>query len=164
MPIYEFYCPSCNLLIEFFSRRVNTNVPACPHCGGTLSKEVSRISLGPGENSSSDELGDVSFDESRMENAVRDFQDKFEAMGDDSDPRRSAELIRQFSDASGLSFNKDIREAMDRIASGEDPEKVSSEMDEIIDSGEDPFAPADRGGRRAKAAAAPAKDPVLYEM
>ena len=33
MPIYEFYCPDCNTLFNFFSRTVNTTkTPNCPKC------------------------------------------------------------------------------------------------------------------------------------
>lgn len=41
MPIYEFLCPSCNRILQFFSRRPNTEtVPACPHCHGPLTREI----------------------------------------------------------------------------------------------------------------------------
>lgn len=41
MPIYEFLCPSCNKILQFFSRRPNTQiVPACPHCHGPLTREI----------------------------------------------------------------------------------------------------------------------------
>ena len=34
MPIYEFYCPDCNTLFNFFSSRINTEKkPDCPKCG-----------------------------------------------------------------------------------------------------------------------------------
>ena len=34
MPIYEFYCPDCNTIFNFFCRRIVTDKkPACPKCG-----------------------------------------------------------------------------------------------------------------------------------
>mgnify|MGYP003619741779 FL=1 len=42
MPIYEFHCARCNMLLNFFSRRLDVQtLPACPHCGETLSRQVS---------------------------------------------------------------------------------------------------------------------------
>lgn len=164
MPIYEFYCEKCNLIMDFFSRRVNTEtIPNCPHCGGALSKEVSRITIGASQDAS-DELGDSPFDSDRMQNAVEAFQDKFDAMGNDADPKRSAELMKQFTEASGVAFNKDIREAIDRIASGEDADVVSSELDDMIGNGADTFAPSDRGLGGKVQTLPPRKDTNLYDM
>jgi putative FmdB family regulatory protein len=34
MPIYEFFCDSCNVIFNFFSRRIDTTTaPSCPRCG-----------------------------------------------------------------------------------------------------------------------------------
>jgi len=33
MPVYEFYCPDCHTIFNFFSRRVDTETrPTCPAC------------------------------------------------------------------------------------------------------------------------------------
>ena len=161
MPIYEFYCPTCEKILNFFSRRVDTStLPPCPHCKGALSRQVSAFAMAR-SGDASDELGDAPFDETKMAAAMERFGDKFEDAGMASDdPRKSAELIRQFSEASGLSFNKDIRDALKRLESGEDPDTVAADMENITDSGADPFAPADR----ARARPAPVRDPTLYEM
>ncbi|MEI6128202.1 MAG: FmdB family zinc ribbon protein [Pseudomonadota bacterium] len=46
MPIYEFYCTSCNTIFNFFSRTVNvTKRPACPRCGRELERQVSMFSF-----------------------------------------------------------------------------------------------------------------------
>ncbi len=163
MPIYEFHCAKCNKLLNFFSRKVDTTtLPACPHCGEALSRQVSHFAtVRSGEFS--DELGDAPFDESRMEDAVERFGDKLDSMGDGDDPRKSAEMMRQFSEASGLGFNRDIQDAIRRLEGGEDPDAVSADMDSILESGADPFAPGDRG-RAGRRPAAPEKDSTLYEM
>ncbi len=47
MPIYEFFCPSCDCVMQFFARRAGTfDPPKCPHCGGTLEREVSLFKAG----------------------------------------------------------------------------------------------------------------------
>ena len=163
MPIYEFYCSPCNKLLNFFSRKVNTTtLPACPHCGETLSKQVSHFSA-PRSGDVSDELGDAPFNESQMQDAVDRFGDTLDTLGDSDDPQQSAAMMRQFSEASGLGFNRDLQDALKRLEKGEDPETVSADMDSLMESGADPFAPSDRGlaGTRR---AAPEKDPILHEM
>ena len=33
MPIYEFFCPDCNTVFNFYSPTVNTRkIPSCPQC------------------------------------------------------------------------------------------------------------------------------------
>ena len=33
MPIYEYYCPSCNGRFNHLARRFDEPAPACPACG-----------------------------------------------------------------------------------------------------------------------------------
>lgn len=164
MPIYEFYCGTCNQLLNFYARKVNTTtLPPCPHCGTLLSRQVSHFSsVKMGD--CSDELGDAPFDSDRMQNAVDGFGDSLDSLGEGDDPRKSAEMMRKFSEASGLGFNADIRDAMRRLENGEDPESVEADMEAIIGSGENAFAPGDRNRAGGSPKPPPGKDPTLYEM
>ena len=47
MPIYEFYCPDCNTLFNFFSRTINTTKkPKCPRCKTrTLERQMSAFAF-----------------------------------------------------------------------------------------------------------------------
>ena len=47
MPIYEFYCPKCHMVFNFFSQSINTEkLPKCPHCGGrNMQRQMSTFSL-----------------------------------------------------------------------------------------------------------------------
>jgi putative FmdB family regulatory protein len=47
MPIYEFYCPDCNTLFNFFSRTINTaKQPTCPKCRTrTLERQMSAFAF-----------------------------------------------------------------------------------------------------------------------
>ena len=163
MPIYEFYCPKCNLLMDFFSRRVNTEtIPNCPHCGTVLSKEVSRIAIGS-SGDASDEYGDSPIDDARMQAAVEAFGDKLDVISDTSNPEQAAAVMKQFSEASGLGLNKDVKDALARIAAGEGESGANAELDEILSGGEF-FAPTDRGIGGVVHQAPPSKDPVMYDM
>ena len=163
MPIYEFYCPKCNLLMDFFSRRVNTEtIPNCPHCGTVLSKEVSRIAIGSGTDAS-DEYGDSPMDDTRMQAVVEAFGDKLDSISDTSNPEEAAAVMKQFSEASGLGFNKDVKEALARIAAGEGEAGANAELDEILSKGEF-FAPTDRDMGGLIHTEPPKKDPTMYDM
>ena len=163
MPIYEFYCTKCNLLMDFFSRRVNTEtIPNCPHCGTVLSKEVSRISIGSGVDAS-DEYGDSPIDDARMQAAVEAFGDKLDSISDASNPEQAAAVMKEFSEASGLGLNKDVKEALARIAAGEGESGANAELDEILSGGEF-FAPTDRDQGGAAHFTPPKKDPTMYDM
>ena len=155
MPIYEFYCPQCNTLFNFFARKVDTKtLPPCPKCGVALSREVSQVAYVQGNGDGGDDgLGDVRLDESRMDKALEGISGDMDSLGN------SAELMKQFSEASGLKFNRDIRDVHERISSGEDPDKVSQDLDEILTSDTEAFAP-DKSRRRTP----PTKDPKLYDL
>lgn len=163
MPIYEFYCPKCNLLMDFFSRRVNTEtIPNCPHCGTILSKEVSRIAIGSSVDAS-DEYGDSPIDDARMQAAVDAFGDKLDSISDTSNPEQAAAMMKKFSEASGLGLNKDVKEALSRIAAGEGEAGANAELDEMLSRGEF-FAPTDRNLGGTTHFTPPTKDPTLYDM
>ena len=49
MPFYVFSCPSCDLLLDYWSKRPTSAVPTCPHCGGPLEREVQDFHAGRGE-------------------------------------------------------------------------------------------------------------------
>ena len=71
MPIYEFYCDSCNTIFNFFSRTVNTTKkPKCPKCNKKdLQRRMSAFAIA-GKAKEDDGLDDLPFDESKMEQAM----------------------------------------------------------------------------------------------
>ena len=175
MPVYEFHCPHCNLLLEFFARRATSRVPPCPHCGGALSREVARFSTGPsGGRDDAEELGGSAVDDARAQRAVEALGDRLDAIANDSDPRAAAKAVREFSEASGLSFSPDVKDMVARLERGADPEAVGAELDQLVGEGAAPFAP-ERGAAAASSGAIPAapppsapsaprRDPVLHDM
>jgi len=60
-----------------------------------------------------------------------------------------------------LDMGKGMKEAMNRLEAGEDPEKVEEEMGDILE--EDPFALPEKKVVREKNNA-PFKDETLYEL
>lgn len=181
MPIYEFYCPSCNTIFSFLSRSVNTEkIPPCPKGPEHhLRRKVSLFSAvagskvrdsKPGEvgaegGEGDDPLANLGIDESRMEKAVEALAGEAEGMNED-DPRQAAKLMRKFSDMTGLQFKGKFEEALSRMESGENPEALEQEMGDSLES-EDPFDMIDvkKGAAGAKARVKPPmRDETLYEM
>jgi putative FmdB family regulatory protein len=170
MPIYEFYCPDCNTLLNFFSRKIDTTSrPSCPHCRRRkLERQVSafaavRKTSGGGEEGAE---GDLPIDESKMESAVEALAGEAENINEE-DPRAAAQLMRKFSNMTGVQFGKGMEEALNRMEAGEDPEKVEQEMGDLME-GEEPFVLPEgkgkAGGVKGGPRSAPKRDKTLYEM
>jgi len=162
MPIYEFYCDHCNVLFNFFSRRINTSTrPDCPRCGRKeLERKLSSFAVtGRAREPSAD--GDLPFDESRMERAMETLAREAENI-DDHDPRQAANLMRKLSDMTGMKLGPGMQEALSRLEQGEDPDVIETEMGALMEN-EDPFLPQEKrqGGQRRSP---PVRDETLYEL
>jgi len=163
MPIYEFYCNRCNTIFNFFSSRVNTEkVPNCPKCSRALQRQVSTFST-IGRAKEPGEVGMPDIDESRMERVLGELAGEVENINED-DPRQMAQLMRKFTEKSGLSLGDGMEEALCRLESGEDPEQIEQEMGDVLE-GEDPFGMlTQKAGRSGHGKVVPLKDETLYEL
>lgn len=170
MPIYEFYCPDCHIIMNYFSRGVNTTKrPRCPHCKKRRLKR--EVSLFAATRSSADEgdaaMDDLPIDESKMEQAIEALAADAESVNED-DPRSAAQLMRKFSTMTGMEFNENMEQALQRMESGEDPEAIEADMGDVMND-EDPFVmPDQKGGKRnpgqGQPRGAPRRDNTLYEL
>ena len=82
----------------------------------------------------------------------------------EDDPKQAADLMRKLTHMTGLKLGPGMEEALSRMESGEDPEKVEAEMGDLLET-EDPFLlPGKKvrspGGRRT----APLRDETLYDL
>jgi putative FmdB family regulatory protein len=172
MPIYEFTCGPCNTVFSFLSRRPGVPcAPACPACGGALSREVSPFACpGDGKRGTDGADGDdplASVDEARMARAMEVLSAEMGAADEaEADPRESARCFNEFAKRSGMTFNPAVREALARLAAGADPDRVEAEMGDALNV-ENPFA-SETGGplhdslRRMRRE--PRRDPKLYDL
>lgn len=146
MPIYEFYCEHCNTIFNFFSRNINTKKqPPCPRCSKKLKRQISLFAC---IDKSRQEKGieDIPVDEGRLENAITRLASEAGSVNDE-DPRTAANLMRKFSEMTGVKLGDGIQEALKRMEAGEDPEKIEAEMGNILES-EDPFQPQASKGKK----------------
>ncbi len=164
MPIYEFYCEDCNTIFNFFSRSVNTSKkPKCPRCKTrTLERRMSAFAV-TGRAKEESDADELPFDETKMEQAMNMLAGEAENINED-DPRQAANLMRKLSDMTGMQLGDGMEEALSRMESGEDPEKIEAEMGDLLEN-EDPFLlpgkkPATAGVRRK----APRRDDTLYDL
>jgi putative FmdB family regulatory protein len=167
MPIYEFYCADCHTIFNFFSRKIDTSSrPDCPRCGRKrLAREVSQFAA-PKRGAGSDEGGgmdDLPIDESKMERAMSELASDAERIGDD-DPRQAAQLMRKFSKLTGLEFNGNMEQAINRLESGEDPEKIEQEMGGLMEGDEQPFVLPGGKGAKGRRTQPPGRDSKLYDL
>lgn len=178
MPIYEFYCTNCNTVYSFLSRKVNPDArPACPACQTrTLQKQVSLFAAPVGKTMPPADAGESGPDgapalnpatEARMERAMQALAGETEALDTDN-PRQAADLMRKFSKASGMNFGPGMREALNRMEAGDDPEAIDAELGDRIEQ-EDPCtlpenAELTTAGRSARRLARSRRDQTLYEM
>ena len=141
MPIYEFYCADCHMLLNFLSRRVDTTTrPACPRCGRPeLERRPARFaalvrkggSEGGGEGGGDEDEEDNPFpgmDEERLERAMASMSGEIEGMGEGEDPRQMARFFRRFGEAAGMKLGPRMEEMLQRLERGEDPDALEQEM------------------------------------
>lgn len=159
MPIYEFYCPDCHMIFNFFSPRVNTTArPSCPKCQRPrLERRASLFSIS--RNRSEDQDGMPDIDETRLEQAMQMMAREAEGM-DEEDPRQAAAMMKRLCEATGLDMGPGMHEAMRRLEAGEDPDEVEAELGDVLENDE-LFTMTKRGGRMKRP---PATDETIYDL
>ena len=164
MPIYEFYCPECNTIFNFFSGSVNTEKrPSCPKCQKIrLERRMSVFSTSR-DRGEEEDMSIPEFDETKMEKAMNLLAKEAEHVNED-DPRQAADLMRKLTDMTGLELGPGMQEALKRMEAGEDPETIEAEMGDLLEQ-EDPFAlPEKKGAARGLKRPAPTRDETLYDL
>ncbi len=168
MPIYEFYCRQCNTIYNFYSQRINTEtVPRCPSCKTVaLERQMSLFStISADRRDDGEDMMDDGFsamDEARMGRAMEILARETEGL-DEEDPRQAARLVRQIAESTGLDLNPEMEEALDRVARGEDPEKIEEELGDLL-TDDNPFVLESRGRKSPSKTSRPRVDETLYDL
>src|SRR5277367_4261091 len=125
MPIYEFGCPKCRVIFNFFSQRVSPKrLPVCPKCGNKkMEKQVSNFALTRGaKEPAATEAGGAEgegpmpdLDDPRIARAMSEMERDMEHM-DENNPRHMAHMMRKMKDMLPPgSMPKEIETAIKRL-------------------------------------------------
>jgi putative FmdB family regulatory protein len=141
MPIYEYACPQCRVIFNFFSQRINPDrSPACPKCGNKkMAKQISRFAMTRGLKEpaakTQGEGGEPpmpDFDDPRMERAMMEMERDMEHL-DENNPRHMAHMMRKMKDLMPPgAVPKELDVAIKRLEAGEDPEKIEEDMGDVL--------------------------------
>ncbi len=140
MPIYEYACPKCRVIFNFFSKRIKPDrLPVCPKCGNQkMTKQVSRFAMTRGvaepaaksEGEGGEPMPD--FDDPRVERAMNELERDMEHM-DENNPRHMAHMMRKMKDLMPPgAVPKELDVAIRRLEAGEDPEKIEEDMGDVL--------------------------------
>ncbi|MFW5893690.1 MAG: FmdB family zinc ribbon protein [Verrucomicrobiota bacterium] len=166
MPIYEYLCVPCNRVYSFFSQVPKPEkIPTCPKCGSTeLKKQISNFSLtgvnrksvaGGRTDNEAGESDNDAMDDPRVEREMTKLMNQAESI-DENDPRQLGALMRRMSEITGEGLDGEMEEAVRRLESGEDPEKIEEEMGDVLGDSDD----TGMGGMGG----APSYDDGLYDL
>jgi putative FmdB family regulatory protein len=141
MPIYEYACPKCRVIFNFFSQRVKPDgLPTCPKCGNKkMAKQISRFAMTRGlkepvaktePEGSEPPMPDL--DDPRVERAMMEMERDMEHL-DENNPRHMAHMMRKMKDLMPPgTVPKELDVAIKRLESGEDPEKIEEDMGDLL--------------------------------
>ncbi len=174
MPIYEYYSPDTNKIYSFFARSLSAGraIPKCPdNPKSKMERLVSRFAV-TGRAKEKPEGADAAMDP-RMERVMAEMEREMASMDEQNpDPRQLGRLMRKMTEATGQKIPGEMEQMLQRLESGEDPEKLEEEFGGALDQiGEGAFgdeaesAAATRGAIRAVLnKKRPTRDPKLYEL
>ena len=163
MPIFEYLCPDCNRIYSFLVKSIaSAKQPVCPTCGATnLRKRISKFAIAGAPRKSTQPVagGDAGggadpMADPRVEREMMQLMSQAEGV-DENDPRQLGRLMRRMGEITGEPLDGEMEEAVRRLESGEDPEKIEEEMGDLF--GDEDGAP---GGSRG----APTHDSGLYDL
>ena len=158
MPIYEFYCESCNTVFSFFTSRIDTTAaPACPRCGrpelprkpsrfAGISKKAEGAAGGGDDFDGDDPLAGL--DDDRMAGAMESLAAEMEGMDEsvEKDPKQMARFLERFQQATGLEAGPKMEEMMARLAEGADVDELEASLGGDGGGEDDPYGEGPAGG------------------
>jgi hypothetical protein len=150
------------MIFNFLSKSVNTEKkPNCPKCGrNRIDRQVSMFAaVGDAKEPGKE---DLPFDEAKMERAMESLASEAGSVDEDN-PRDAANMIRKFTDMTGMKLGGPMEEALRRMEAGEDPEAIEAEMGDVLEN-EDPFAMTGDGAKSGARLTPPGRDETLYEL
>lgn len=175
MPIYEFYSPKTHTIYSFYARSLAYagRVPKCPDDpAAPMERIASAFAITRPGRSEPDANNPNGPDmDPRMEQAMAEMEREFSSMDDaNPDPKQMAAMMRKMASITGQKLPDVFNEMMDRMAAGEDPDKLEAEYGDALENIDDALGGdgdgGEAGGVRAmlKRRRQPTRDKTLYEI
>ena len=139
MPIYEFACPKCRRVFNFFSQRIKPKrLPVCPKCGNKkMARQMSSFATLKGAKepaAPSDTSGPPmpDMDDPRVMRAMSEMERDMSNL-DENNPKHMAHMMRKMKDILPAdAMPKEFEVAIKRLEAGEDPEKIEADMGDVL--------------------------------
>ncbi len=165
MPIYEFYSPDTHRIYSFFARSLaqGRRVPLCPDdAQARMERMVSGFAVTGRTKESTNDNAEM---DPRMEGTLAEMEREMASYDEHSpDPRHLGNIMRRMSAATGQKMPDAMRQMIERLERGEDPETLEKEFEGVFDD-LDPQLTENAGALPHRTRhAAPGRDPKLYEM
>jgi hypothetical protein len=174
MPFYEFYCPQNHRIYTFYARSMALagKTPRCPDDSKwKMEKVPSRFSV-TGRHRAEEEPRSSGADdpfagipEEQLDSVMKEFEGELLSGPDDAEPdsRMMGRLMRRLSDAAGRELAGPMREMVDRLEKGEDPDALEEQYGSLLDS-EEGQGIFEQARQLASARRQPTRQPGVYEM
>jgi putative FmdB family regulatory protein len=123
MPVYEYFCPSCQnkVGVRMSYAEYGVKKPVCPVCGGKeLKRKIGRVRIAKSEDRRLDDLSDPA--------AFGDV--------DENDPKSLARAMKKMGKEMGEDLPPEFDEVTGRLEAGESPEAIEKEMPDLGGMGE----------------------------
>lgn len=105
MPLYEYYCKPCHRIFSFLARSAAvTTQPACPRCGGELTKQVSAFSFSQKMRGAEN----LPFDAQRAEEGVKKLKTEIDRLKSEESPQRAEQFKKKFERWSGVRLDHTV--------------------------------------------------------
>ena len=102
-----------------------------------------------------------------LEQAMAEMAGEMDGVDDDN-PQQVARMMRRLFDGAGIELGPGMREAMRRMETGEDPDRIEEELQDVLEGEEQALfgSGSARGGLKAlrRRLTPPRVDPTLYEL
>ena len=168
--------PRAELPLARGQHRQDAGLPALRE-GATSPRRASAFAISKGrkEEPKPEAPPGPDIDEARLEKAMEALAGDMDSI-DENDPKQGAHLMRKLFSATGMPIAGGMEEALKRMESGEDPEKIEEEMGDVFEQdpfggllggeggGEGPRGSPKKNLGRLRRMLPPTHDPELYEM
>jgi hypothetical protein len=177
MPVYEYYSPDTHKIYSFFLRSLRDadKLPRCPDDpSAKMERRVSSFAVTRGQKEGEGADG-PDLDDPKMEAAMAQLEREMGGIEEENpDPRQLGHLMRRMSDLTGEKLPGPMREMVERLERGEDPEKLEEQFGDYLGDDSEAFdgegssdgssATSSRVSRWWKRRQPPERDPAMYEF